>query len=296
MQRIHQRGLLGLIVVGLGVVLGGEAAAHPYLIDVWQTDRGLPHNSVTSILQTRDGYLWFGTFNGLVRFDGVRFKIFDAGNTPGLKSNRILKLYEDRQGRLWIGTETGGLTRYSEGRFLAFGPEAGLADWQVTALEEDQQGAMWIGTASGGVSRLSGDRFTTFGEANGLVSASVTTVTRDLAGQIWLVAGTTLCRFAEGRWITWPRDERGASLRAEKVFASRDGGLWIVQGDRVKKCRTGAVTEDLVPGLTAGAVVTVVSFVSGAAGAAGREGAASCVVSAVGTGACGGSESWPGAG
>src|SRR3954469_11253001 len=94
-----------------------------YVQDVWTTEKGLPQNSVTAILQTRDGYLWVGTFGGLARFDGLKFTIFDTGNSPGLKSNRIIALFEDHTGVLWIGTEQGGLSRYSQGAFTHTPPK-----------------------------------------------------------------------------------------------------------------------------------------------------------------------------
>src|SRR6266702_6558358 len=71
-----------------------------YLIDTWETDDGLPENSATAMVQTRDGYLWFGTFNGLVRFDGLKFTVFDPGNTPQLPSAGIVNLHLDRSG--WL--------------------------------------------------------------------------------------------------------------------------------------------------------------------------------------------------
>src|ERR1041385_5115544 len=91
---------------------GAKPSPAQYLHTVWTTENGLPQNSVNAILQTRDGYLWIGTYGGLVRFDGVKFTVFDASNTEGLKSSRISALFEDREGNLWIGTEYGGLTRY----------------------------------------------------------------------------------------------------------------------------------------------------------------------------------------
>src|ERR1700720_1247414 len=93
--------------------LAGPATeeAQPYRIDDWQVEQGLPQSSVTSIVQTRDGYLWLGTFNGLARFDGVQFKVFNPNNAPGLPSSRILQLFEDRRGTLWVGTEEGSVAR-----------------------------------------------------------------------------------------------------------------------------------------------------------------------------------------
>src|SRR5438552_8414548 len=94
----------------LSAAPGRMAQPHtPYTIDVWETDDGLPQTSVIAMTQTRDGYLWLGTLNGLARFDGLHFTIFDEGNTPGLNSSRIVKLFEDSHRNLWIGTETAGV-------------------------------------------------------------------------------------------------------------------------------------------------------------------------------------------
>src|SRR6266545_2022209 len=86
-----------------------------YIIDVKDTEDGLPQNSVIAITQTRDGYLWLGTLNGLVRFDGIRFTVFDENNTPGLNSGRIVLLFEDSQSNFWIGTETTGVVLVKDG-------------------------------------------------------------------------------------------------------------------------------------------------------------------------------------
>jgi ligand-binding sensor domain-containing protein len=71
----------------------------------------LLQNSVRDILQMRDGYLWLTTFDGLGRFDGVRFTVFNKSNSPGIITNRFVNLYEDAQGDLWVSTENSGLTR-----------------------------------------------------------------------------------------------------------------------------------------------------------------------------------------
>jgi len=82
-------------------------SAREYLLETWRTARGLPSNTVTAIVQARDGWLWIGTTNGLARFDGLRFTTFGEGH--GLPSLSITCLLEDTLGRLWVGTEGGGL-------------------------------------------------------------------------------------------------------------------------------------------------------------------------------------------
>ncbi|MEI6297680.1 MAG: two-component regulator propeller domain-containing protein [bacterium] len=91
-----------------GFTFSDSKASSDYLVGTWQAEDGLPQNTVNCIAQTRDGYLWVGTSNGLARIDGVRFVTFRSADTPGLRSNRIRCLYEDLRGVLWIGTEVAG--------------------------------------------------------------------------------------------------------------------------------------------------------------------------------------------
>src|ERR1041385_1037879 len=113
-----QRVIPAIAIIGLFLsVLGATAKPSDYLIDVWTSDDHLPDSSVTAIAQTPDGYLWIGTYNGLARFDGVRFTNFDPANTPELKHARVTDLYTDPRGTLWIGTHDGSMTSFRNGVF-----------------------------------------------------------------------------------------------------------------------------------------------------------------------------------
>lgn len=92
-------------------------AADDYLVDVWTSENGLPDSSVTAVAQTPDGYLWVGTYNGVARFDGVRFVTYDPANTPELGHARVRKLLTDARGTLWICAFDGSLTTYRDGKF-----------------------------------------------------------------------------------------------------------------------------------------------------------------------------------
>jgi ligand-binding sensor domain-containing protein len=110
---------LALLLFFGGIYFGLAAAPPNYVIRTWQVENGLPQTKVTAVTQTRDGYLWLGTYGGLARFDGVQFRIFDDNNTPEMRSSRVTSLFEAADGTLWIGDESGHVTQYKNGRFKA---------------------------------------------------------------------------------------------------------------------------------------------------------------------------------
>ncbi len=109
-------------------------------VDVWGTEDGLPQSSVIAITQTHDGYLWLGTLNGLVRFDGNSFTPFNVNNTPGLPDNRIVFLFEDSRQILWVGTETAGLCAIKNGVVQKF--DTGGGERKSYCAVEDAETAM----------------------------------------------------------------------------------------------------------------------------------------------------------
>jgi ligand-binding sensor domain-containing protein len=122
-----------------------------YSLNIWNVGNGLPDNSICALQQTRDGYICLGTrMEGLVRFDGDHFKVFNSSNSP-LMSNFIFSLYEDRKGTLWIGTDGGGLARKNKSTFETFSTDDGLECGFIYSLYEDREGSLWVGTIMGGL-------------------------------------------------------------------------------------------------------------------------------------------------
>ena len=110
-----------------------ELSMRGYYLESYSAEDGLPQNTVTDLLQTRDGYLWIVTPFGLSRFDGVYFKTFTPGNTPGLHENMFTSLAEDEHGVMWAGTRD-GLLRYQNGTFEQLGTSNGLPHTRVDGL------------------------------------------------------------------------------------------------------------------------------------------------------------------
>ncbi len=140
------------VVVLLGVVsclnmvqsaVAQNISLDNYVVTQWGMEQGLPQSSVNDLLQSKDGYIWFATFGGLVRFDGVTFTTYDRSNTPGLRSDRILDLFEDSKGVLWLGTED-GITRFENGKASTHVIRDGLIVYSATVMREDGLGNLWF--------------------------------------------------------------------------------------------------------------------------------------------------------
>src|SRR5207249_1394464 len=109
-------------------------------------EQGLPQSSVYAIAQTPDGYLWAGTEEGLVRFDGVQLTVYDRTNTPAFPETAVRALATDTTGALWIGFANHGLVRMDRGVFRGI---EGLSNELVRAILSDRDGSTWVGTAGG---------------------------------------------------------------------------------------------------------------------------------------------------
>jgi ligand-binding sensor domain-containing protein/signal transduction histidine kinase len=167
------------------LALGTGKPLREYGQQAWQSDSGLPQNTVRAILQTRDGYLWIGTEAGLVRFDGVDFDVFDVENTPALHSDVISSLSECADGSLWIGT-SGGLVRERAGVFRAYGREQGLPSTTVLALYRTRPGRL-LALTTAGAAALDSDRFVLIAGTERLgLSEAASLVAEDAQGLVWI--------------------------------------------------------------------------------------------------------------
>ncbi len=157
---------------------------------VWQSSEGLPEDFTQAFAQTPDGYLWIGTSGGLARFDGVRFAVFNSSNEAAFGDDSVYSLLTTRDGTLWAGTDGGGLIRYQQGTFRAFGAAQGLTNPFVRVLFEDRAGRLWVGTDRG-LFRLDGETLHRVDDRNGAPSMSVHAICEDREGRL-LVGGVGL--------------------------------------------------------------------------------------------------------
>jgi ligand-binding sensor domain-containing protein len=169
-------------------------ASASWVHEGWTAATGLPVNTVNAIIQSRTGYIWLTTYDGLVRFDGVRFTVYNTANSAGLTTNRLLGMSEASDGSLWIITEQYRLLRFREGRFTQLAAD-GVGDVQTTI--EDAAGRVWVATTKGlGVVR--GDSIVPVGHET--LGGPVFSLIRRRNGTIWAGgrSGVGLYRVAPG--------------------------------------------------------------------------------------------------
>jgi len=258
------------------------APVREFVIDHWGMEQGLPQNSVNSICQTRDGYLWLATFGGLVRFDGVRFTVFDRFNTPGMKADRCIALHEDTRGRLWIGTEN-GLILYSNGTFKTYQSADGLPSEIVGKILEDQRGVIWalsdglpayfrddrfhainpvqprsgmeqmlfdvnafLTWGRGRVFAFKGDSAFVVMESKDFerLGGDLRDLARDRDGAIWVALSPGgVVRFTPGRLMRFRTENGLASRYAHSLFLELNGDVWVATHEGISVISHGSVVS-----------------------------------------------------
>ena len=229
-------GLVAAAGLGLGPGFGPgspalAAAGQRLHVDSWGTQAGLTANEVVAIAQTHDGYLWLGTLNGLVRFDGLQFKVFDEHNTPGLPSGRIVYIFEDSKSNLWIGTETSGALLLQSNRItdLAFGK--GRREGRLRAACEDATGAVWLRADDGELARYHDGKLERLEIARPGLGPGHTLIA-ERSGLI--LAGTGQIDPAAVRSSTpLPVTKVSSMAHVDFILASRTGGHWYFGQDGV---------------------------------------------------------------
>ncbi len=215
---------------------------------------GLSQNTVYSIIQDRNGFMWFGTENGLNRYDGYSFTVFNpvADDAASISHNTILMQLEDRQGVIWIGTLNGGLNRYDphNGKFSNYRHAAdrrdSLSNDIVGAIHEDREGGLWIGT-EGGLNRLdrASGKFTLYplaATAAEDASERIHDICEDPAGGLWIGrfgGGITHLDPRSGRRVHYRHDPADptslSSDNTQSLLLDHKGTLWVCTDDGLNR-------------------------------------------------------------
>ncbi|HEU6448698.1 MAG TPA: two-component regulator propeller domain-containing protein [Verrucomicrobiae bacterium] len=271
-NRLKRLAAIVLVVLFASKSFGQGLGQNQYLVDQWTSDDGLPDTSVTAVARTGDGYTWIGTYNGLSRFDGVRFVNFDPFNTPALQRSRVSGLFVDNAGTLWINTYDGSMTSFRDGKFIhewkggtvanvfantnqtVFALENGqLAyrlnrdpkDWHVKHLNSSAlkncfqtvSGEIWLLFADGKIARFAGTNEEILPRNQiGLPRENINCLAADKNGRIWAGTDNELDVWDGHRFENATPTNGESNLNVSFIFCARDNSCWVFANKRLRKC------------------------------------------------------------
>jgi len=253
--------------LSLAFALDPARSIRQYRLDAWSSEEVLPQLSVQCLTQTRDGYLWMGTMEGVVRFDGVRFTCFNSITTEILSTDDVPALLQTSNGGVWLGTWGGGIFEFRNGKISRLAGDKILGDGRIKSFLEDREGRIWVGTPAGihcwkdghwsepdknwgpkrlnvnailqrkdgslwfgtadGAARLEGDRLRWYRTGDGLPGDNVRALVEDKAGTLWMGTGKGLCRLRQGRLKSYELPGGASNQDILSLCLDRDGNLWI---------------------------------------------------------------------
>jgi diguanylate cyclase (GGDEF)-like protein len=216
--------MAGALLAAPAFALDPSKAFSQYVQSSWGLQNGLQQKSVMAVTQTRDGFLWLATEEGLVRFSGRAFVTFDERNAPGLGDRFIRSLAAAPDGSLWIGTMS-GLARYNGGKFESFRrqPETRM---DIYDLCVGTDGSVWF-SSDRGLRRLQNGMLRNYTTADGLPANGITGVAAAPDGTIWVATVKGLVSFQSGRFTTYSKWDGVESGPLNSVSIGRNGAVWV---------------------------------------------------------------------
>ncbi|MDB6130108.1 MAG: putative two-component system sensor kinase [Verrucomicrobiales bacterium] len=206
-----------------------------YLIKTYQTEDGLPQNSINGIQQTPDGYLWFATFNGLVRYDGLRFTVFNPGNTPEIPNERIVRLDQDAEGGLWITSENHELTRLREGKFQSIKAPEGLPEAGADNVSIGPDKSIWLCDARMSMHRWENGRFVPKPTPSGIKTNEFYHFVGDATEKPWIMLHDRTVALPVGNGYEVLKDAQGVAVYVRAAEGAKDHGIWVNSGRKLWK-------------------------------------------------------------
>ena len=245
---------LSLALLAGSALFAQKSFLDNYVYQTWNSFGGLTGTTANDIVQTKDGYLNIGTYEGLVRFDGVAFTNIRRSRTNDYKFSSVRTILEDSKGNIWIGSNDEGVHKiFPDGTSKAYTNKNGLPNNSVRALCEDKAGNIWIGTAAGVVYLTPRGHLITPQFQAGTVSKGIIAVSLycDTAGRVWLITSNEngLFLFSDGLFHTIPQiDKEFGSYFATSIIQDLSGTFWIGMAENGLVCLNSASLTALKTG------------------------------------------------
>lgn len=197
---------------------------------VWDSGSGLPQNSIYAITQDSSGFMWFGTAEGLVRFDGFDFDLYDKYSVPQFTSNVVLAVTETKDKCLWIGLRNGGLVKKCGNIFNSFSKDDGLTSMTVTSILENGN-SIYIGTFAGGITVYEKGQFRPFEHNSLLPDSFIHEMAVSKNGTLYAATDKGLYAVKDSAVTRYGENEGLPESNIKSVLVDSKDDLWIGTSD-----------------------------------------------------------------
>ncbi|MCK9209758.1 MAG: histidine kinase [Ignavibacteriaceae bacterium] len=221
-----------------------------YSLQVWTKYDGLPSNTLYGLVKGDDGFFWIGTSNGLGRFDGSEFKVFNAANVPQIKANIATDLFKDRSGRIWFTNGGAGLLVMNNEKFSRISEDEGLSLNHPSSFAEDEKGRIYIGTFGGGLNIFQNERFKVINKESGLSSNDIHSLLIDKQERIWIGTYDEGINLIDGNGIKkFNRSNGLLNSAVEQIFQDSKGKILAAthQGVFTFKGKSFEIDREMLP-------------------------------------------------
>ena len=251
--------ILFICSVGKVYSQGSELKSHKpvyhYAMSQWTTQDGLTSNNINQLFQSKDGYIWISSFNGLLRFDGVEFEPFNIDNLSLLNSNGIYGVMQNRKGEMFFSTQASGAIAYKDNEFRPVYNSTQLAP-SIRAMSEDSLGRLWLGTNNNGLYYVEDDSLKIYDHeyVNGITIFSITS---GPSGEVYFGTGENGLIILDGIGINKIDNENGLVSNVVKCFKWIGDELYIgtVSGVNILSSQ-GIRTYEYLAGVEINAIET----------------------------------------
>ena len=235
---------------------GADQPPQDFLSANWQTEDGLPQNSVTTLAQTKDGYIWVGTINGLARFDGVSFTVFNVLNTPALPGNTIVGLFAAYDGTLLIVTDGGGIAAFCNGRFRHIQDPLGEHEKLMACLNTRSCGSILLAN-SGLMWRWQDGRLTPLVIHRHRTAVIPKSLCEDAQGNLWMIEDNGFPLRLIGDTLTpEPLPDSLTNANCHALMKDAGGRIWLGTSQGLAQLRDGRFVPVPLPDIEAPLPIT----------------------------------------
>lgn len=229
-----------------------------YKLRSWTVDDGLPSDAITSIIQSRNGYIWITTYGGVSKFDGVNFTNYSSQNTKALNTEAAKTIYEDKNGIIWVATQK-GVAYIKNNTFYRDDKLNPLDNLDIESLFMDTKNRLWIGTNFNDLYRFDGDSLVLLSNFNKITTHSVFALCEDKNGTIWI--GTE-----NGELINYKNDsftlcDNNIELQILSFYQDHEGIIWVATSKGIYIINNNKLQK--IPELNIRFAVSIVEDING---------------------------------